>query len=1142
MKFSVSVLQYSFQLHSHTVPPVRRQLSHHEQTEILTDIQQNHRFQQPPVDSRSPTNSHQHPFSIFQQQQLSQQQGRHIIPLQPTLDPTQQSIYSPQSQLTHQQPSVLFSQPPSPIAEQQSPILLSLQQSPLSSPQFSALFSQESQTPFSTQNSALATQPSPVLLSLQNSPLSVHQPKELFSLQLQTPHATPQSPVTTQQSPENISQQKKSSLSTQQSTIITQDSRENQPNLEPKTQDQQAKEEDTTDLEDLKEDINTEFTIQQSISDPEELKKLQLLELQREQERKERQRKLHEEQLRLIQEQHERRLKERLEEDKRDEERRLKLQEQLRKIHEEKEKRRKQQEQEQRRLQQERKERLLKLQQEEQLRLAQDKERQKKEEEEEKLKSIEGQKEKENQQTEPSLSSVIFAQPTTATAKIPQEIILQPSQKEKRPRQRTRIVEESHPSIASEELFLQNERQKLYYQLKEAQEQQEKKQHSTEEKQQTQESQQVTRNNQRPENQILQTRSRQPVTQQSKLSQLEEQLHQKQLQEQLQKQFQLQLLQRQDLLRQLKLAVSNAATPTNEDQIAPGPVVISGGNSSAQLFLANGQKIQVVQSPRQGRPLADNTPGNVSLTTYSASTTTQRPSRAILEELTKGVIPPGADFEVIRHKQDGALEEIGKQLPQNLPQKKVTFVFLEEQSDGSFKVKGVRGNNNGEPEEDQSSAGDVESIIKQIQEGEIKLPPSSNNQVLQQNPVPLLPTSLPPATDSRYIPQPTVNSLSTTSKPNTIIRTVSSNFNVQPHAITAKPNSITKTVSSNLNFQPQSGTDFLQSVTFPTPYEVGSVVKTVPGVKSKTQVQTAPTDLPATKVNSPYSVEAQLAGQNAVGNIFPLGVLSPHTQLNSGSSNSYLHNNQKSSTPATNIDDNFPRYTDKSNTVTPLPTVTQFPPTVPTSTFFPPNKYSPSYTPQYTTSAPEKKFEKHEPFLPTEPSFVNPSQSYSPIFVPGNAPKQTANNHNTNFPGIVYANPVTHVPPVTKGTPIQKGTFHHHDATPNYNYNERDFHQTVEAPSLQTPTRISAPPPQDIRKETVSSVPLDEDGSVEYPTKVEAPLSLAEVLKKEGLFAMARFLRESGLNDMLNDTGECLYTSSPEFRTQFYCKRCSISL
>lgn len=1121
----VSVLQYSFPHHHHTAQPLRRQLSHHEQREILTDIQENHRFQQPPFDPRSPTNSHQHPFSIFQQQQYSQQQERNIIPQQSILNPAQQSIYSPQSQLTHQQTSLLFPQPQSPVAGQQSPILLSLQQSPLSSPQFSALFSQEPQTPFSTKNSVLPTQPSPVLLSLQNSPLSVHQSKELFSLQLQTPHATQESPRTTQQSPEIISQQTKSPLSTQQSTLVTQESRENQPNLEPKTQDQEAKEEYTTDLEGLKEDVNTEFTIQQSISDPEELKKLQLLELQREQERKERLKKQQEEQLRLIQEQHERRLKERLEEDKRDEERRLKLQEQLRKIYEEKERRRKQQEQEQRRLIQERKERLLKLQQEEQLRIMQDKERQKKEEEE-KLKLIKEQKEKEEkQQQEPSLSSVVYSQPTPATEKMSQEIILQPSQKEKRPQQRARIVEEPDPSIASEELFLQNERQKLYYQLKEAQEQQEKKQHLTEEKQQTQESQQITRNNQRPTNQFLQTKSRQPLAQQSKLSQLEEQLHQKQLQEQLQKQFQLQLLQRQDLLRQLKLAVSNAATPTNEDQIAPGPVPISAGNSSAQLYLANGQKIQVMQSPRQGRPLSDNTPRNGSLTTSSISTTTQRPSRALLEELTKGVIPPGADFEVLRHKQDGALEEIGQQLPQNLPQKKVTFVFLEEQADGSVKVKGVRGNNNGEPEEEQSSAGDVESIIKQIQEGDLKLPPSSNNRVLQQSPVPQLATSWPPAAESHYIPQTTVNSLSTTSKPNTIIKTVSSNFNIQPHATTAKPNSIIKTVSSNLNFQPHSGMDFLQTVTFPPPYDIDSIVKTASGVNAKTQVQTAQTDLPAPQVNSPYSVEVHPAGQNPVAHIFSQGSLSPHTQLNSGSSNSYLNNNQQSSTPSANTGENGARYKQKSNTVTPHPTVTQFPSTVPAATFFTPNKYSPSHVPQYTTSAPEKKFGKHEPFLPTEPSFVNPSQSHSAFFVPGNGPQQTTHNHNTLIPGIIYANPATQVPTVTTDKPIQQGAFQHHDIGPSdHNYNERDFQQTVEAPSLQTPTRISAPPPQDILKEPDRLVPLDEDGSFEYQTKVAAPLSLAEVLKKEGLFAMARFLRESGLNDMLNDTGECLCT------------------
>lgn len=1116
----VSVLQYSFPHHRHNVQPFRRQLSHHEQTEIFADIQQNHRFQQPPVDPRSPTNSHQHPFSIFQQQQYSQQQERHAIPQQSILNPTLQTIYSPQSQLAHQQPSVLFPQPQAPVANQQSPILLSLQQSPLSSPQFSALFSQQQQTSFSTQNPALSAQPSPVLLSLQNSPLSVHPSKELFSLQLQAPHSTQQSPLTTQQSPEIVSEQTKSSPSAQKSTLASKESRNNQPTLEPKTQDQNAKEEHVTDLEELKEDINTEFTIQQSISDPEELKKVQLLELQREQERKERVKKLQQEQLKLIQEQNERRLKERQEEDKRDEERRLKLQEQLRKVYEEKEKRRKEQEQEQRRLIQERKERLLKLQQEEQLRVIQDKERQKKEEEGEKLKLIQNQKGNEKQQQEPSLSTVIYAQPAPATEKVPQGITLQPGQKETRPRQRARIVEESEPNIASEELFLQNERQKLYYQLKEAQEQQEKKQHSTEEKQLTQESQQGTRNNQRLTNQILQNKSRQPVAQQhSKLSQLEEQLHQKQLQEQLQKQFQLQLLQRQDLLRQLKLAVSNAATPTNEDQIAPGPVAISGGNSSAQLFLANGQKIQVVQSPRQGRPLSDIAPRNVSLTAPSTSTTTERPSRALLEELTKGVIPPGADFEVIRHKQDGALEEIGKQLPQNLPEKKVTFVFLEEQPDGSFKVQGVRGNNNGEPEEDQSSTGDVESIIKQIQEGDLKLPPSSNNRVSQQRPVPQLPTSLPPATESHYVHQTTVNSPSTTSKPNTIIKTVSSNFNIQSQPNTAKPSSIIKTVSSNLNFQPHSGMEFLQSVTFPPLYDFGSVVKTASDIKAKTQAQT-----PAPHVNSPYSVEAHPPRQNSVAHVFPQDVLSQHTQLNSGSTNSYLNKNQQPSTPSANLDQNVPRYKEKSNTVTPLPTVTQFSSPVPATTFFQPNKYSPSLIPQYTTSVPKNHFENQEPFLPTEPSFVNPSQTYSSFFLPGDAPKQIAHNHKTVIPGIIYAPPTTPVPLLTTDAPRQQNDFQHHGITSDYNYKDRDFQQTVEAPSLQTPTRIPAPPPQEILKKPDRLVPLDEDGSVEYQTKVEAPLSLAEVLKKEGLFAMARFLRESRLNDMLNDTGEYLYT------------------
>ncbi|KDR22235.1 hypothetical protein L798_01841, partial [Zootermopsis nevadensis] len=388
---------------------------------------------------------------------------------------------------------------------------------------------------------------------------------------------------------------------------------------------------------------------------------------------------------------------------------------------------------------------------------------------------------------------------------------------------------------------------------------------------------------------------------------------------------------RQDLLRQLKLAVSNTATPTNEDQIVPGPIAISGGNTSSPLFLANGQKIRVVQSPRQGRPLTDNNSRNGHSSTHPVSTTTQRPPRALFEELTKGVLPPGADFEVIRHKQDGALEDVGTQLPQNLPQKKVTFVFLEEQADGSFKVKGVRGNNNGDPEGEQTPAGDVESIIKRIQEGDLKLPAPSSIPVLQQSTVPQLPTSLPSATVSQpYTPHSISNSFPATSEPNKIIKTVSSGPNFQPRPTTAKPNSIIKTVSSNLNFQHQK--------------------------------------------------------------------------------------------------------------------------------------------------------------------------------------QETA--------GIIYSNPTTQVPLLTTNTPTRQSVSKHKEITSSdYTDTQRDFQQNVEAPSLKTPTRVAAPSAQNILKEPGRLVPLDEDGSTDYKTKVEAPLSLSDFLKKEGLFAMARFLRESGLNNMLNDTG-----------------------
>ncbi|KAJ9588447.1 hypothetical protein L9F63_018180, partial [Diploptera punctata] len=849
---------FSLPHHRHRGPHFRRQLSPHEQTEILSDLQHNHRFNQQNVVNQRPSTNIRQPFSNFQQQQQFPQQ----LSQPQNLVPTQQAFFNqqqPQFQqpLSTQQSPSQYIQPPSPLSTQQSPIIQSLQHSPLSSPQFSSLFlqqqqQQKQQPSFQIQNQHISNPPSPIELSLRNSPLSNFQEQGIFSQPtrgtLQSPVSTQQSPLTTQ-SKEIFSQTQFSTQQTAQKTLLpTQQSQIDEIKTNPQ-----------------KEIVNTEFTIEKSVSDPDELKRIQELELKREKERRERLIKLQEEHLKMLKEENERRLKARQEEEKRDEERRLKFLEELKRIEEEKARRRKQEEEERQRLIEEAKERERKRQEEEKLRLLkEEKERQKKleeerlrkieeekerirKEEEEKIRKVKEQEDEEKEQLTTN-SGVIYSQPPTQQPTLTSINILQQSN-QTRSRQRARLLESTS---GPEGLLLQDERQKLYLQLKESQKQQ-----PNDEKQQTQETQR--------------------------------------------------LVQRQDLLRQLKLAVANAATPANEDQIVPGPIEISGGNSSAPLFLANGQKIQIIQSPRQGRPV-DIIPKNIPISASPVPTTTQRPPRALFEELTKGVLPPGADFEVIRHKQDGGLEEIGKQLPKNLPEKKVTFVFLEEQSDGTFKVKGVKGNNNGEADTNQPPAADVDSIIKKIQDGDLKLPEHTKSSPAPQN-----------------------------SSPNT-----------------------------------ESTSVFIS---------------------------------------------------------------------------------QYSSTP---------------NSIT---------------TLFPPNKYSPSPIPQYTTSVPKPR--PKEPFLPTNPTYVN--QKNTPT-----------HNKDMPIPGIIYANP---------------------DVTSSHGSRQREYQQNDEAPSLKTPTRVAAPFPQNSIREQDKVSPLDENGSVDYHTKVEPPQSLAEALKKEGLYAMSRFIRESGLNNILNDTG-----------------------
>lgn len=105
----------------------------------------------------------------------------------------------------------------------------------------------------------------------------------------------------------------------------------------------------------------------------------------------------------------------------------------------------------------------------------------------------------------------------------------------------------------------------------------------------------------------------------------------------------------------------------------------------------------------------------------TTTTTTIKPPSKILEELTKN-IPSGAKYEILKTSQDGSNLELEKSvLPSNIQnQKKVTFVILEEQPDGSVKVQGVKSNN------EQSQQAEVDSILKRIKDGELKLPQSSS--------------------------------------------------------------------------------------------------------------------------------------------------------------------------------------------------------------------------------------------------------------------------------------------------------------------------------------------------------------------------------------------------------------------------------
>lgn len=207
---------------------------------------------------------------------------------------------------------------------------------------------------------------------------------------------------------------------------------------------------------------------------------------------------------------------------------------------------------------------------------------------------------------------------------------------------------------------------------------------------------------------------------------------------------------RELLLKQLKLALAQSG---DDDDVIRNV-------TTRDLILPNGKKIQLIHAPN-GLPSIASSTGSSTVQTSSllpSTTTTIKPPKAIFEELTKGgVLPPGADFEIIRQKSDGKLEEISKTPIIQNPAKKVTFVVLEEQPDGSYKVQGIKGNAN-----DKESGTDVQSIVEKIKKGELKLPPSSFVSTTQPSTLEHFETSFDPNLVSAGTSRTSLQSVSTT--------------------------------------------------------------------------------------------------------------------------------------------------------------------------------------------------------------------------------------------------------------------------------------------------------------------------------------------------------------------------------------------
>ncbi|XP_018057329.1 PREDICTED: uncharacterized protein LOC108693108 isoform X3 [Atta colombica] len=325
-----------------------------------------------------------------------------------------------------------------------------------------------------------------------------------------------------------------------------------------------------------------------------------------------------------------------------------------------------------------------------------------------------------------------------------------------------------------------------------------------------------------------------------------------------------QLSERELLLKQLKLALAQSG---DDDDVARNV-------TTRDLILPNGKKIQVIHAPNGLSSISPSGSSTVLTSAVPSTTTTIKPPKALFEELTKdGVLPPGADFEVIRQKSDGKLEEVGKTpIIQNLPAKKVTFVLLEEQPDGSYKVQGVKGNAN-----DKESGGDVESIVEKIKKGELKLPPSSlGSSTTQSSTLEHLESNLDPnlivSTGTSRTPVSSIHSVSTTAatfRPTTV-RSTSTRYSESKSTtteyvpyVTVSPNSVSTTDKYVTSASSVTGHVFNALNPGPTKTTLSDhIPRVTTKYSSSTRSQFIPTMAPTSSTSAEETVKPQTFQEN----------------------------------------------------------------------------------------------------------------------------------------------------------------------------------------------------------------------------------------------------------------------------------------